>query len=286
MFTTSKAMFIGSLLATGLASRCYAEPAAKTTPTAGENFVVVPVKTELQKLFGGLAKADVFVLLNGWALAKDESTVDANAINVHRVREALQRYRSSEGSVHFRINCEYIPGVFEKQSGRNSFNLLALAFRQLGLEAGFAGVEVEVEHNSDRSKFGHLPNDWTSAATSLLVNAKADPDKESGVGDNLVRLYRVNTGLSRALFGNVDCVIRVHAPMDEVGADIMLRIQRHLHALDLDRKTRVLFLVEFGKDSRFGQRRYKELIGNPKMVREMLGFKQARVMTWGSIKSQ
>jgi hypothetical protein len=242
-----------------------------SSPQQGDGFLVMPIATELQRAYGKKwEKAKAYVLINGMAAFKDDDrTFDATAIDLTGLWESLEPYaKDGPGNVVFDVRCP-----LQQSPDRNRWpasNVFSLALEWFGRRVGFEDVGVEVRLHRPNWRYA---NDWESLVADVR---KALPDPgcqvEKGVGDEQVKLYTIQTGLSRFLYGeDVDCVIHIIPPIDEAEPDIVQRMARHLPELNLKRKGTVKFLHHWAK-AEIADHFCEEYCGT-RVTREVLGFK-------------
>ena len=184
-----------------------AVPAALLKPVAGKNFVIVPFTSELQQnRCKSYRTATFFVLINGAAMINaDDTVLDVGAVDFKGLHDALLTFVQA----HFprRIIIYANVGTRHLTCGRGTaswfllcqlHNLAPTGIPQTGLVWG----EI----------------DWKSVAADLATPATAEANqRESGIGDDLVRAYPICTPLSRYFFTtHADCVILNLKPLDQL----------------------------------------------------------------------
>ena len=117
-------------------------------------------------------------------------------------------------------------------------------------EAHLTAREIEMSYWIGRDGMPH--KDWKS----LVADLSAPPTeeairRETGVGDDLVRVYPVCTPLSRHFAGDgVDCVIRNMKPLDHfTPEDIQSfynRVKGNIAKLDLKQSPGVCIVIDMG----------------------------------------
>ena len=245
-------------------------------------FIIQPVTTELQRLgtqsstrWGydrSTAKLRVFV--NGAALARDDGTLDTAAVFscVRRLGDVLGTWANrGQGSVCFEVLWNGSPG--ETSYLHYYDDILSLALEGLAQRAGFLPSHARI-------KFHGKPWDWDSIVADIAKNAekniKAD---ESGVGDELVKVYPVRTAISRHDWPGVDCVIHVRLPAHKMTAEMAEKIRSlmpgYVDELDLEKKVRVYLmwsLSQWPQASEAQMYRTKQLASKPEFLHGVLGF--------------
>ena len=84
-----------------------AAASSKAAAFVGENFVVLPITTDLQRQRRKLANAKAYVIMNGPALIDEKNTtIDRKALNLGRMGNVLGPYtRSKPANVVFDVRC-------------------------------------------------------------------------------------------------------------------------------------------------------------------------------------
>ena len=264
------------------------QPATPNATVASEvqqndvNFVVVPIRTELQrKLLGGDNSLKAYVELNGTAfLGKDDDEL-VQAIDPNALRRALVAVKGAdkEARVVFTTMIE------SANQPHSALEPLGKALRRIATEAGFGVAGMNFRY---AGKY-----DWQAkVAAGKAIGSVEDAADEGGVGDDLVKVYPVRTKVTRFL-ADVDCEVFFLKPLDSndrplISAELRESVKKAVAELTLRSKKKVSFNVELSyKTPEARQRNYEadtELIvgdgsgnGESHELADSLGFDDSSV---------
>jgi beta-lactamase regulating signal transducer with metallopeptidase domain len=247
----------------GQASRA-AEPDAPAPATSGEpNFVVIPIRTELQrKLVANGKPVDAMVELNGYALAGKHDDDLLRAIDAAALRKSLATVMASSSSVSGSSSSTssssssqgslvFVAGYFgerpaeTRELAQKSDKTLEKVCRSLAKEAG---LRVESFYSTWDS------NDrWKkTVAMRKAIDLARETAAESPIADRDFSAFAVRTEVTRLLTSTVnfervtraDCVVYIHKPLDAndhpmLSADLAARIKQAVSKLDLSGHDRI-----------------------------------------------
>lgn len=189
-------------------------PSATVEAALRDDFLVLPIRTDLQRATGKkYEKAKVFVLINGMkAIKGEDEALDAKALKLSKIWEAAKPFSTGEpGNVVFRVWCP----LCVRRSGDDgtwpATSILMDALEQFGRDIGFQEVEVEVLLLEPDYKY---TDNWEQAVRDFADRPGEEQLDEPAVGDQQVKLYPVRTRLSRLLYYDVDCVVYFVPPVD------------------------------------------------------------------------
>jgi hypothetical protein len=216
----------------------------------GDNYVVFTARTDLHRLLidgdrAGTTPTRAFVAVDGMSIIRPDGALDPHAVDFAGLRTALKPYRAS-GAVL--VNVCYFP-----EASKPATNMLAWAMCGFVRNQGFQDVSSIFTCHNDRTT-------WKSR-----VNAKratgADTE-ETAVGNDLVRVYPVQSLLSGWLTNQADCVVEILRPYrdDDEGIrpDMRQAIGRYLDQLQLPGKDIMFIRVTLeGKDRDTGVTRFR-----------------------------
>lgn len=237
-------------------------------PAVEDAFLVLPIRTELQRLKKPCQNASVYVLVNGDAFNKDGKMLDAERFNPARLYKDLLPYKNEgKSSVYFDIRYTEATKQFyvhyqatpkgkvynlstsppgEPEEFRPDYvpPVLLFALEGLGRRVGFrdsvAGGGIALTDA--------VPP-WPAIVAELKKDVGNAAVDESGIGDDLVKAYPVRTALSRHMFHGADCVIHVVPPLNDIAkrqvSEIPGAIERYVEKLRLDRKDTLLLATSF-----------------------------------------
>jgi hypothetical protein len=180
---------------------------AAESPSVGENYIILPITTKLQRLRRKeFPNTTAYVIVNGAGLIDaEERHLDASAIDLWEIRRALKPYAADgASSIQFDI---YMVGFPVRRTGGTPHPISVLSGALLwgAIKAGF--------QDPSTSRYTHkAPPDWKSFVADFATPpSEEDIEAEAGVGDDQFKLYAVRTPLSRHLYGHFDdeaeCVI-------------------------------------------------------------------------------
>jgi hypothetical protein len=195
------------------------------TPTAvvsrKKGLVVVPLRTELQRLGTSRADSDAWVIL---------TMKDYHPLDVDFLRDTLTTWpRTGEGKVCFSVYCVTEPG---QQLGAGTHwpevnpaiwrhqGLIEYGLRCVAREARFAEAVISVAASASDDF------DWDAMFVDLEENATGDLlAEESAIGDDPLRVYPVRTAVSRFMHVGAQCVVFVDPPRRPMPAGALAEIE-------------------------------------------------------------
>jgi hypothetical protein len=220
----------------------------------GVDYLVFPVKTELQRLLVHRQDAKVFVALNGTGL-RSEDDVDETVLKA--IRADLGRIASKGDAVQFSI-------FFGKSSGGFNPRAMREALRNLALDLGLEALAREVEWRNDVVT-------WKDRLATIEEGLPDMPGaEEAGIGDSAAKTYPVRTRLSRYLTQGADCVVDILKPLAGDGDEETCEVIRSsVSKLAILRKMHISFRVHSPPD---GNGARDQIMGELKRLAESLGF--------------
>jgi beta-lactamase regulating signal transducer with metallopeptidase domain len=223
-------------------------------PVVGENFVIVPFTSELQRASRETHKdARLFVVINGAALInEDNSKLDTAALDFDTLHKAMKRYLLAgvrePGDVIIHI-CLTESQIRAREKGLwFSADEALKSFLERNTPVPIGPHGVEVVHHTDWK----YENDWKDLVADLSVlPSKEDIRRESGIGDDLVKVYPICTPLGRFLHGNGEnCVIRNLKALDRLTPEEIQtfpeRVKTYAAKLNIKEPLKFGFFVDFG----------------------------------------
>ena len=239
-----------------LAAEAAAAALKLVKPVAGKNYVVVPFATDLQRVMRrSYATATFFVLVNGAPMINDDDTVlNVGAVDFKGLDDALQVL--IEARLLKRV-------IVQGHMGRRSYKCQPGSASSVLL-----GLLRDVPPTTDRDATlcsQHDPKDWKSLADDLKTPPTEDAtQRESGVGDDLVRVYPICTPLSRYFAADgADCVVRNIKPLGQLTPDEMqafpARVKACLVKLGLKQPVKAFFVLDGGTSLSKSRRAFRQL---------------------------
>jgi beta-lactamase regulating signal transducer with metallopeptidase domain/5-hydroxyisourate hydrolase-like protein (transthyretin family) len=219
-------------------------------PVVGKNFIVLPFTSELQRAIRrSHGAASLFVLINAAPMInKDDTVLDVRAVDFKSLRDALRA--SPPGRVSLEVNMGPRPLKFG--DGNASRALVCL-------------LHNDVETSGSSTEFHYNTTDWKSVVAKLSTPATMEANRrELGVGDDLVKVYRICTPLSRYFAAdNADCVIRNLKPLDRLTPEELqtfpARAKSFAAKLGLKPPVKALFVLDLGKSMVRANRAQRQL---------------------------
>ncbi|NOX55694.1 MAG: hypothetical protein GXP27_14890 [Planctomycetes bacterium] len=256
-----------------------AAPAASTesqqcAPVIRANYVIVPMQgaTELQKRLLPRTKHDLdharaFVLVNGSAIAKNDKTLDASALDLTRLRNDLKKLADHGPAIIFF-------DIYHRDLGA-SREVLYWFFVGFGPSIGFEETRVS-------SHYLDVNFDWQRMVADVRQwGGQQSSERETGIGDRLAVAYPVTTVVSRILTGGADCFVDILPAFrtvydDGLARDLRKSITGHVRTLKLRNKKRLL--VGLRTETQEGRNEVNRFVesGLPRLGEE-LGFETATV---------
>ncbi|MGO9112899.1 MAG: hypothetical protein ACLP9L_27005, partial [Thermoguttaceae bacterium] len=261
----AKPQYVGelSLLSAALAAASNPIPPELQKPLVGRNWAILPLHepTDLQRNFSSNHAGKLLVVINGKALLNDNNTVLNTApLDMYALHDALSKYRNagirgfaglsihgvpSEPADRWAANGKRIVNEAEEHRVRASHVLGAW----LEAETGFALGDISTSYTGGRD------TDWNSFVADLIAAPTDEAMKrESGIGDDLVKVFPACTPYSRYLvnFGGefgMNCMIRYMKSCDQYTPDeikaIPERAKKYLDQLDLKQPARVCLVENY-----------------------------------------
>ena len=255
-------------------------------------YIVVPVQTDLQRLAIGRHDAIEYVLIDGDSYAHEHFT--PADLQFDKLARELRSLSNKKGALYFHIRRTHAGRIFhhnlpggvqalsttqdgEATSADHVTQLLTYALKGLGHELGFtATIAQSSTHLIDEES-----PEWEDIYRDL--RQEKGNNTEEPVGNDTVRVYPVRTALSRLIFNDADCVLRIVPPLSEITAiqtqGISSRLPDYLIRLDLKRRTRLTVI-----SSSDGQidATVHSYVFDPKTYTRQLGFSDVawRVRGW------
>jgi len=252
-----------------LALSAWSGSSAATT-AAGGNHLVFPITTELQRKLvqpwtsGDAKHAKAYVLINGTGVVADNGKVDDNALDLDALRKALAPYAEPKDGVVV-LNMVYrLKGSAE----------LVATIKAFGKDAGFRDAKVI-------NTYMGQDFDWEKHIARINEKVGGADRDETPTGSDIVRVYPIQTILSRYLTSNADCVVDVLQPVenetDSIEARIREAVLTEVPKAEIKNKGRILFRVSSKPSARkvidqFAEQGSKELA-------QMLGYEEASVQS-------
>jgi beta-lactamase regulating signal transducer with metallopeptidase domain len=214
----------GAGLAFDSAQRPEPNLAANLIAGSGDpNFVVIPIRTELQRKLVAKGKpVQALVELNGYALAGKRGDALMQAIGAAALRKSLAAIKAGDpnASVAFLICYSGNPSQEIRQLSQKDNEPLDEACHALANEA-----HVREGTRVNRTYDG-LTGRWQKTVAALKdIDLTAETADESAVGDAEFSAFPVRTKITRLLTDS----FRNKAP---IGADCVLYLEKHLEASD------------------------------------------------------
>jgi RNA polymerase sigma factor (sigma-70 family) len=236
-------------------------PANSAEGAVGKNYLVFPIKTELQRAllqgYRDARTARAMVLLDGMSLVRPDGSVDSTALDFVALRRVLKPH-AGKGHGLF-VNVYFLAGTSADAS-----QLVCWALEGFGRQAGFEKAQATQTRFNDRSY------DWKKK-TAAVGKGQAEGD-EPATGDGLVKVYPVRTALSRQLTG-ADCVVDILPPLEGEGDGLKPAVRESIRVqvgrLNLPRKGHVLFRIRRGS----GEASQRFVEATAESLAESLGFK-------------
>jgi beta-lactamase regulating signal transducer with metallopeptidase domain len=294
-----------------------AEPGAHAKPSPGEpNFIVIPIRTELQReLVANGKPVDAVVELNGYALAGKQGDDLLRAIDAAAVRKALAAVEASSGksssstsntrsgsstsSTSSQASLIFVaayfgdpPSAIRELAERSGQKTLEQACRALAKEAGLRVERFYSTWDNTRE-----PDRWKTAVAMLEgIDLARETAAESPVGDRDFSAFAARTQVTRLLTSSItngrfvcaDCVLYLRKPLDAsdhpmVSADLAARIKQAVSKLDLSGHDRVDYHLILADHDRQAYLRNRQAIMDrfypneaPQLTKQ-LGFKNYSV---------
>jgi len=227
-------------------------------PGSMPSYLIYPVKTELQRELAP-ANADVFVLLDTTD-ALVENKVAPSALRLADLRNELLLHKKVTTKLHFTL--------FFKRSDadrRQSQNFLRHALIGFGQELGFPKVSAD-------GYYSNTEISWNELRESFAGKGRQSEGDEPASKNDFIRVFSVQTHLSKFLTSNADCAVVVDSSikMDDgfIPPKVWEATAELLSKIKLDQRKKVSFHV--GHLS--SRNRQELLLTNFQRFAEALGF--------------
>lgn len=212
----------------------------------GKNFIVYAyVQTELQDYLVGSSKRNnredykAYVLVDGQSMVNEEGLIDPSSLDWEKIATEMRKLRVDERSV----------ATFHLIPGRGPSDFKAVQW----LLEGFGRDRCRFDHVYWRFST-HNTDFWQRVEASQELASDSSSEPENGIGNELVRVFPVQTFLSRYNSDDADCVVRVipqliHQPQPEMRGAIQASMLKYVPMLELARKQKLLILVNYHEDA-------------------------------------
>lgn len=181
--------------------------------TNSKNYVLFPVKSELENHL--LGSADAFVEVNGNAFAADE-TLQLERLDVDGFRTELVTLRKgldSEATIMLYLR---FAGVSVSDTTHQK---LEAELTEICRNAGFAKVRTASRYEA---------GEWDDKLNRLKAVKDEDASTPSAVDHELVRVFAVRTRLARYILGDVDCYVDLKQPIDGRFTDFPKTVRKQI----------------------------------------------------------
>ena len=191
----------------------YAGSPSVTSVSDGSH-LVFPITTELQRKLvqpgtGSDPKhAKAYVLINGTGVVANNGKVDDNALDLDALRKALAPYAEPKDGV-------VVVSLVYRLKGSAELWATIQAF---GKDAGFRHAKVS-------NTYMGQDFDWEKHIARINEKVSGADSEETPTGNDIVRVYPIQTILSRYLTSNADCVVDVLQPVEKETDSIESRIR-------------------------------------------------------------
>ena len=199
------ARFVGCLLIGSITSSAlYAQSEAREGETGvsiGDEYVICPVTTELQRSLLQSDTVAVCVSINGGAF-RDVETIDRFLPAFKQLQKELTELPKAENTgIVFRCIDGYVEGE-EFESLKKRLESLSRVSEEVGYYAGYLQVKSSRTFHADEF-------DWQKWIDEAQAAAKAaDSQAEDVMGNERVQVFFVRTFLSH-LIANADCIVTI-----------------------------------------------------------------------------
>lgn len=234
-------------------------------PVAGKNFAIVPFRTAAQRAYSAkYADAKYFVLINGTAVINDDDTlVNTAELDFHALDKAMQAYLVAgvRGTTLIRIAKTSARRAASPKQGPTPITTMAstllMTYFHERARGWLGNGEVEVVSHWE------TPESWESVVADLTkIPTEDDIRAEAGIGDDLVKVYPVRTGLSRCLYGH-DAVLWNAKPFDRFTPENIQafpkRVKTYVAGLNLPNSAKLCTLENRGASLGKAERVHHEL---------------------------
>jgi len=249
-------------------------PMTERMVVQGKNYIVYAYdKTELQDYLIGSSKRHnredhkAYVIVDGESMVNQEGLVIPDSIDWDMIATEMRKLRVDERSV----------ATFHLLPGRIPGDFRVLTW----LLEGFGRNRCRFDHvywrsSSDNRDF------WQRIAASQELASDLSSEPENGIGNELVRVFPVQTFLSRYNSDDADCVVRVipqliHQPQPEMRGAIQASMLKYVPMLKLARKQKLLILINYHEDAQDSIDWLRDT--GASMLAEKLGFEEVAFHT-------
>lgn len=257
-----------------------ATPAAETDKPGEGNYLVVPLRTELQRLGRRGAGVDLFVLINSDAVAEDPNILNAGALATTRIAKAMQECKEHK-KVSFCLasawtakkNKEVMDSIARQQQGLERPTMRSTAYLQSALTELAHRMEFP-DVQWDNLSWEEGAKDWKSLVADMTAPEEANQE-ESAVGDETVKIFPVRTALSRLVYSDADYVIWIVPWVENLKASdvvpIQQKIQRYVHEAHLENRHKCMTIFWLGQHADQESEAAFNKITEPEKLKELTG---------------
>jgi hypothetical protein len=261
---------------------------------AGPNFILIPIRTELQrKLVANGKRIQALVLLNGYALlGKREELM--RAIDALPLQQSLAAFRTNHPGASIALIIGYYGPASEEQFQSSDKNREAIE-KTCRLVANGAKVPViYVTSTYDGSDSGR----WERMVATLRgIDLAKETADEAPAEDADVQAFPVQTQVSRLLttgywngaWLSADCIVYVKRPIEAknsplIEADLEAHIAGAVKRLSVSNKNRIDYHLFPANPSRQAHRKNRDAIDKrfvgkeSEQLTQRLGFKKSSVI--------
>lgn len=244
------------------------DPPAKPMPppevTRGDNYLVFSVRTDLQRLLmtGRTGTTKAYVVVDSMSMVGADGAVDANAIDFEGLRKALKPYRKAEDGILVNV-------MARADAAEKGLRVLGWALHGFLRQEGYRDVWTNSTYINGNDY------DWKSRVERAERQAAMGEPQEASVGNEVVKVYLVQTMLSSWLSG-ADCVVDILTPFkakdDGLQPKMRDAIRSYTEQLRLPRKDVMLIRVNaIGEGGERLAERFRE--GGVEAFVQSLGFR-------------
>ena len=234
---------------------------AKAAEPEPQNYVLFPIKTDLQRYLLFSTLADAYAQIDVAECVHDKK-FDRKRIDTEAFRKSLDDLVKESGTAKPSLELSF--RYADVSLDADQTKLMESAVATICRQAGFAKV------NTSMTGEGESWHDRVAPFTGMVDDLNAT---ESPVADERARVYPVRTKLSRFLLyhADEDCVIKLEQPIDgrftEFAPAVRQAIGQLVAKLELPRRRRLIFrchVTTAGQESL--QRYYGRRDGGPPLV--------------------
>lgn len=262
------------------------------------NFVVVPIRTDLQRKLLNVDESLVAVIeLNGYGLVGKRDGELLRDIDEAALQKSLSALSRADGKSSVRIQLLYFGSVASeiRQAAKHDLEPIEEAFRAIASKANLEVSEPSSVHHSG------VEQGWQRlVSASSAVDLTQDTADESGERDAEVMAYPVHTKSTRLLTSSFnsdnvfadapDCIVYVLKPLDAnddpmIGMELRQRIKNSVSKLKVVDKNRIHFYLSAAGKDHESHHRNRDAIrnrmvgpqGETAQLAKFLGFKESGV---------